>query len=237
MKDEFTYQGDELDLFSHAKRWKSYVAGKIRSYVGGNVLEVGAGPGNFTSYLLNKRASSWTFVEPDPDFASALSRSSGGYSLPVEVIQGTMSNVSGSRSFDSIIYLDVLEHIEDDRSEVQKMIDHLNPGGFIIVLCPAFNFLYSPFDKAIGHYRRYNRKNLLKLFPASVKTIRAGYLDSTGFLASAANRLLLRQSYPGLGQVKFWDRLMVPMSGFTDKLFSRFFGRSILVVVQKTSAR
>ncbi|MEO6933039.1 MAG: class I SAM-dependent methyltransferase, partial [Chitinophagaceae bacterium] len=197
--------------------------------------EVGAGPGNFTSYLLTDRARSWTFVEPDPAFASKLAKSYGDYSLPVEVFQGTILNVGNSRSFDSIIYLDVLEHIEHDDKEIQHMIDHLNPGGFIIILCPAFNFLYSPFDKAIGHYRRYTRTSLLKLFPASLNIRRAVYLDSTGFLASAANKLMLKQSYPSQGQVKFWDRLLVPCSRFTDIVFSRFFGRSILVVAQKAN--
>lgn len=237
MKDDFTYQGNELGLFRHAKHWKSYVAGKIKEYIHGDVLEVGAGPGNFTPYLVNDRASSWSFVEPDAAFASALSKNASVYPIPVEVTEGTLEDIPGSWRFDSILYLDVLEHIEDDRKEVESILDHLKPGGFIIILCPAFNFLFSPFDTAIGHHRRYTKKTLLQLFPSSVKIITAKYLDSIGFLASTSNKLILRQKYPGLGQIKTWDRLMVPLSGFTDRLLSPFFGRAILVVVQKTAGR
>lgn len=57
----------------------------------------------------------------------------------------------------------MLEHIEADAAEMNKAAALLNPGGHIIVLSPAFQFLYNPFDKAIGHYRRYNKRMLKKL--------------------------------------------------------------------------
>src|SRR5260370_30792037 len=78
---------------------------------------------------------------------------------------GTLRNVAAASLYDTILYLDVLEHIADDAAELAAAANHLAPGGHLVVLGPAHQFLFSAFDEAIGHYRRYNSRRLAALTP------------------------------------------------------------------------
>src|SRR5262249_9818557 len=132
-------------------------------------------------------------------------------------------------------YIDVLEHIEDDRGEVARAAAHLVPGGRLVVLSPAHAWLYSDFDAAIGHFRRYDGKSLRALTPPSLKVKSLRYLDSAGLAASGANRFLLRQSMPGRAQIAFWDKCLVPMSRVTDALSAGRLGKSVVAVWERAA--
>jgi hypothetical protein len=115
---------------------------------------------------------------------------------------------------------------------------HLRAGGHLIVLSPAWPFLFSPFDSAIGHYRRYTRASLRSAArPAGLAEKEMIYLDCAGMLASAANRLLLRSSMPTLEQILLWDRRLVPVSERIDRLFGEHIGKTIVGVWEKPDAR
>ena len=136
----------------------------------------------------------------------------------------------GPERFDTLIYIDVLEHIQDDAAELRMAAERLEPGGRLIVLSPAHQFLYSPFDQAIGHYRRYNRGMLEALTPGNCRLERCLYMDSAGLLLSLGNRVLLRQSMPSLEQILFWDRRVIPISKVLDRLTGFRLGKSILAI-------
>jgi SAM-dependent methyltransferase len=150
----------------------------------------------------------------------------------VETVTGMVASLPPLDRFDTAIYIDVLEHIEDDRAELSAVAKHIRPGGHIIVLSPAFQALYSPFDEAIGHYRRYSRSSLLRCAPPGFSLMRVEYLDSLGAILSFGNRTLLRRHYPTLVQILFWDRWVVPLSRLTDRLTGFGIGRTILGVWQ-----
>ena len=114
-----------------------------------------------------------------------------------------------------------------------KASELLLNGGHLIVLAPACNFLFSPFDKAIGHYRRYSAQTLKPVMPGELKLLKLQYLDSGGFFASMANKLLLKQTYPTEKQIQTWDKFMIPVSKWTDKIFFHSFGKSILGIWRK----
>ena len=105
---------------------------------------------------------------------------------------------------------------------------HLQPGGHLVVLSPAHQFLYTPFDRAIGHFRRYSRASLRAAAPPELRETNLIYLDSVGMIASAANRLLLSQSMPSEHQILAWDRLMIPVSRVLDPLFLNRVGKSVV---------
>jgi hypothetical protein len=128
------------------------------------------------------------------------------------------------------MYIDVLEHIEDDAGEIAAAAARLRLGGHLIVLSPAHPWLFSPFDAAIGHWRRYTRKGLRSLGPAGCGLVRLRMLDAVGLLASAANRLLLRSAMPTAGQIALWDRGMVPVSRVIDPVLGHRVGKSVLAV-------
>lgn len=224
----FAYQGQELDLFAHAARWKNYWRSQIRRWISDDVLEIGAGIGANTALLQNENVRSWHCVEPDPELRDRLD---GVISrLPVcSASTGTIRSVSGLH-FDTILYIDVLEHIEADRAELSTAADLLRPGGHLIVLSPAHQFLFSKFDAEIGHWRRYNKASLRACSPAHLALERLFYLDSAGILISMANRLLLRQATPTLRQIQTWDRYVVPVSQALDVVLGHSIGKTIVGV-------
>jgi 2-polyprenyl-3-methyl-5-hydroxy-6-metoxy-1,4-benzoquinol methylase len=223
-----TYVGSELELFSTAHQWKAYWSGRIKPHVTGTVLDVGAGLGASLEVLANEQVSSWRLLEPDPDLTASFKSDK---TFRIDVQNGTLADVD--QTFDSILYIDVLEHIEDDKQELALAADHLNPGGKLIVLAPAHNYLFSPFDSAIGHFRRYNADSLQTIAPTELRQVQLEYLDSIGMLASAANKLLLEQEQPTPTQIHFWDSYIVPVSRVIDPLLLRKLGKSVLAIWQK----
>lgn len=231
----FSYVGKELGLFQNARNWKKYLGNLIRPYLSGRILEVGAGIGANTIHLCDETYFEWICLEPDAELATSISRLISARKLPstCSVLEGTILTLPRQSRFDSIIYLDVLEHILDDMAELTSAAGRLAPDGHLIVVVPAHQWLFTAFDKAIGHYRRYTLPSLLKLAPSSVTTVASFYLDSIGLLASIGNRLFLKSAMPSRRQIALWDRLMVPLSTIVDPLTRYRLGKSIMVVWKK----
>src|SRR5215216_1084233 len=183
MATDQAYIGQELTIFAHAINWKKYYTSIIQSYFGKHVLEVGAGIGATTKVMCDGTQKEWICLEPDLTLRTEIDRLVAEGRLPAccQTRGGFVSDVLPETLIDTIIYIDVLEHIENDRIELETASARLSSGGHLIVLSPAFNFLYSPFDKAIGHFRRYSRKSMLQLSAPFLTVDRILYLDSTGF--------------------------------------------------------
>jgi SAM-dependent methyltransferase len=229
------YPGGELRLFEQARNWKRYWSSFLRPHIRGDAAEIGAGIGANTELLLPRHGSgAWTCAEPDPGQAAELEARmrQRGLLARCEIIADTIRGLAG-RSFDTILYIDVLEHIEDDAAELGRARDLLRPGGRLIVLSPAYPRLYSEFDRAIGHHRRYTKGSLRALTPATLRLRRLAHLDVAGCVSSLSNALLLRQSLPTPGQIRLWDRVLVPCSRALDPLLGYGWGRSVVAVWEK----
>lgn len=231
----YSYVGNELELFAEAVHWKRYFRSAIADRLVGDVLEVGAGIGETARHLLDGRQRSWLCLEPDERLGTRLRAwAEAGDVAPLPAVQiGTTADLDPRSRFDTILYIDVLEHIEDDRAEMARAAELLAPRGTLIVLSPAFQQLFSDFDRSVGHFRRYTRASLAEVMPPSLRQVRLRYLDSVGFLASLSNRALLRQALPTRRQIALWDRVMIPASRVLDPLLARGFGRSVLAVYER----
>jgi cyclopropane fatty-acyl-phospholipid synthase-like methyltransferase len=232
--NDFAYVGGELDLFAHATHWKAYWSERLRAFVGRRVLDVGAGLGA-TARVLAASAERWTCLEPDPELAGRLRGAIGGGELPphCEVVQRFVHDLVPSDQYDTVLYVDVLEHIEHDREQLERSAALLAPGGHVVVLAPAHNRLFSPFDAAIGHHRRYDKRMLRAISPPGCELVSLRYLDSVGLLLSLGNALVLRRNMPTLANIRFWDRLVVPLSRRIDPLLRFTVGKSILAAWRK----
>ncbi len=231
----FSYSGNELENFSLAVNWKAYWSNECKPFLGDEVLELGAGIGATIMALNHKRYRKWVAVEPDKSMCSVLKRANANkeFGAGFKVINGTSASLNAENTFDTILYVDVLEHIEDDFNELEHIQNYLVEGGHIIILAPAHNFLYTAFDKKIGHYRRYNKKMLRSLVPVNMVIKQMRYLDSIGLLASLANRLFLKTDTPTRKQIQLWDNFMVRTSRLVDIMIRYNAGKSILCVLEK----
>jgi SAM-dependent methyltransferase len=231
---EFKYGGSELGLFAAMENWKTYLSRQIRPFLRGDILEVGAGIGSNIRFLEDGGNGRWVCLEPDADLHRQLLKNiaEADSRRKYDAICGTLATLAGQQ-FDTIIYIEVLEHIANDREELNEAASHLRNGGRLIVVAPAHQLLFSAFDVAIGHFRRYNRAMVRNLTPASLQLEQIKYLDCVGMILSAANAFILRQSMPTKAQLGFWDGWMVPLSRLFDRLFLYSVGKTIIAIWRK----
>lgn len=232
----FSYSGEELEVFALAVNWKAYWSRQIGPYLGHRILELGAGLGATAMALNHVACDRWLGLEPDESMYRLISGNLAQRNFPdgYQIRHGTSANLSDTERFDTILYIDVLEHIQDDQEELTRVSQHLVVGGHLVIVAPAHNFLYTPFDRKIGHHRRYNKRLLARIVPSGMSIRRMHYLDSVGMLASLANRLVLKSDTPTEAQIRLWDSVMVRASRWIDPLTFYRFGKSIVCVLQKT---
>lgn len=234
---EHAYIGKELELFSLATNWKRYVKATIGKYLVGDVLEIGAGIGSTTAAMHDGTAHDWVCLEPDFSNAKRLKLvvKRLGYQR-THIIAGQLHALAKNPRFDCLMYMDVLEHIYDDRDHIQAAAELVRRGGHIVILSPAHQWLFSEFDKSIGHLRRYNKEHLRSLMPPGWIQVKIAYLDSVGALLSFGNVTALRQAIPSPWQIAIWDRFCIPVSRIVDLVLRGTCGKSILAVWRKPNS-
>jgi 2-polyprenyl-3-methyl-5-hydroxy-6-metoxy-1,4-benzoquinol methylase len=176
------------------------LVGGNATVITGDVLEVGAGIGKY-QYLDTGGLGRFVALEPDTQLVERLVGALGRGGRKFEAVCGTLESIPAEEQFDTICYIDVLEHIEDDRAELNLAAAHLRPGGRVIVLSPAHQWLFTPFDAAIGHSRRYTRSMATAIRLAASELESCWYLDSNwpGYLGDvsvfSSNRCLRGDSF------------------------------------------
>ena len=134
-------------------------------------------------------------------------------------------------SVDYIFSLNVFEHIEDDTAMFRMICRCLRPGGRFYLYVPAFPILYTSMDRKVGHYRRYRAHLLRKqLEQVGFRVLSARYADSLGFFVTLLYRLIgSRQGDLNQGSIKFYDRILFPLSRLLDKFVGRIFGKNVSI--------
>ena len=222
----------ELEFFDEAKNWRKYQFENVLKYINFSVLEVGPGTGNNVQYYRDK-ASEITLLEINKHMANSLKSK---FDEDKKIIVLNTDIHIQEKTFDTIMYMDVLEHIEDDKKEVNKALKHLNSGGNLIFFVPAYQFLYSDFDKSIGHVKRYSKRFFLSFKKnENISIIELKYFDSMGFFIAVLNKLFNKNKKESIGLgVKIWDKLMF-LSRIMDLIFLNKFGKSLFCIMKKNS--
>ena len=231
------YEGWELSVFDISQNYRSYQFQLIKDFIKGKTAEVGPGNGININFYLNK-VESLDLYEPTKKLFDNLKEKflidqNHNKQKKINIFNRTF--LGASEKYDTIIYLDVLEHIKDDKKEFINAFDNLKEGGYLIINVPAFNILYSEFDKDVQHHKRYNKKDfkeLLNFVDSSYSKLK--YYDSLGFFLSFFSKFLLNKNYKNNFEKKIsiWNKL-IPISKFLDKLIFHFLGKSLMVVVKK----
>ena len=226
---DFKYLGvNVLEQLDSSINYNNYLKKRLKSNLKdkSNVLDFGTGLGTMSSMLKEENIEA-KCVEIDRDLKTRLE--SLGFTVKADIGEYT----DGSFSF--IYSLNVLEHIEDDFKTLRDMYTKLKPSGVLYLYVPAFNVLYSSFDKKVGHYRRYSKGNLRDLLIKSGFEIKKSeYVDSLGFFAALAYKLLGNKSGDlDSSKVRFYDKFIFPISKKLDFFFSGFLGKNLEFVAVK----
>ena len=224
---------DQLHHNSKARNWKQYWTRTIKSFLGKDTLEVGSGEGANIKYLIAGNViENLTSLEPNNKFFEKLKKNIKFKKIKITKLKKRIHDLDRKKKYDCIVYADVLEHIRKDKSEIVFASKYLKTGGRLIIMSPANNFAYSEFDKAVGHYRRYDKKMLKNLKPKNMLIEKYLYLDSLGLVLLLINKFLIKKR-PKYRDFFIWDRFIVPLSVFFDAITFYIFGKSIVCVFKK----
>lgn len=161
--DLYTDSGQKiLHVFSQAPNFNRWMADTIRPYLGAQVLEIGAGMGNLTRELSPKRQR-YVATDIDEQHLTRLKRQLAHFpNLEVHVcnLESKTDFNCFQNQMESIVCLNVLEHVNDDMQGLRNMYESLKPGGRALILVPEGPNLYGKLDEVLGHYRRYSREEL-----------------------------------------------------------------------------
>ncbi len=223
---------ERLDEATNFTRW---VGEEIRPLVRGRALEVGCGTGTYTELLL-RWCDRVVAVDLDPGFVAATGRRFAGEAR-LSVIEGDARRLPDLGPFDTILMLDVLEHIEDDVAMLAGLRARLQTAGRLVLKVPAMPALYGALDAAIGHHRRYTRASLAAAAARAELTL----TQCRAFNLAAApgwwvNGRLLRRTHPPATQLRLYDRL-VPAFRFLDRLTGPPIGTSLIAALARPEGR
>ena len=237
MSKKHVYVGKDLEAMSFAVNYHKWILEEFRPFLGKKFVEVGAGTGSFSEMLIGEKPENLALVEPSEMFAFLEQNISQiETSVIVNYYNSIFSETADNLSEkpDTIIYVNVLEHIEDDAGELQKVYETLETGGHCLIFVPAFMSLYGAFDEKVGHFRRYTKNELEeKARIAGFKIVKSKYFDFVGIFPWYIKYKLLKSDSLESGAVTTYDKFAVPVT----KQFERFLkfpvGKNILTVLQK----
>ena len=225
---KINYDGFELDTFDAAKKFRNYQIYYLKSYIKDPFLEVGAGQGGLTN-LYKKFTKDITLIEPDKKLFQLLRKKFRKQNIKIK--NQTIDKIKFK--YQTIIYFDVLEHIKSDLKEVKIASKKLKKNGNLIFNVPAHQLFYNEFDKAVGHFKRYNKKDFKDIEKKTdLKIEKLIYYDSIGLLFLILNKIFKLKETNLKNKIYFWN-MLIPLSKIIDKLTFNKFGKSLLCVFKK----
>ena len=219
-----------LDIFDNAKVWIKYVHFLNKKYYRNDFLEVGAGIGSFTDNY-EKNIKNIFLTEIDENNLNIL-KSKYKNNLNIKIIEKEVEHIE--EKFNTIAHFNVLEHIKEDKEEIYNCLNKINQNGYLVILVPAHNKLYSNLDKDVGHYRRYEKSFFEKLDLKGNLIVELKYIDCLGYLLYYLNKIFFKdETYPSNFKIFVWDKLFTPITMIIDFLTFYKLGKNILCVIKK----
>jgi SAM-dependent methyltransferase len=234
---EYTLRDQEM--MQAARRYFAWQARIVRRELGRRVAEVGCGVGNFTRHLLDREQV--VSIDTEAECVAQLVRNLGN---PPNVVAQHMDVMDPAfvdlrrHAVDSVVCLNVLEHVRDDRLALRHMAAILPPGGKAILIVPAFEALYGPIDHNLGHFRRYSQTYLRDIASEAgfnVRTLR--YMNSIGCIGWWVNAKIWKRTAQSEQQIRVFDRFLVPVLERVEGIVPPPFGQSLFVVLARNGGR
>lgn len=224
----------ELETMALAVNYHRWTFQVIKPYIGTRVLEVGGGLGEVSQFL--SESSALTILDSDPRCVDHL-RERFAHRKDFRVVEADIAKnlpAELGERFDSVLCINVLEHVEDDCAALRNMYRALQPGGQIVLLVPAHPGIYGTLDQLVGHFRRYSRTGIItKAKDAGFRISRTTYFNSVAAIARYFAGRVARQRETGRRQVVFYDRCVVPVLARLERIVPPPFGQSLILVGRK----
>ena len=240
MQEQWSYPGRELESMAFALNYHRWIRDIFRPYFGKRVVEVGAGSGSFSELILETGPEHLDTIEPSANMYPLLAAhlqhlDSGTIALAHQgTLAGSVDAIRRMGAPDSVVYVNVLEHVEDDRNELARIYSLLRPRGHALIFVPANPWLMGSMDREFGHFRRYTMKELRGKCEAAGFTIRlAAHFDFVGIAPWWLKYCLLKSTTMEPAAVRLHDRWVVPVSRFFETLIPPPIGKNIVLVAGK----
>jgi len=221
-----------------ARPYAGWQISQFHPYLGKRVADIGCGIGQFLPFFEN--AELYAGLEPDPELRAALLEKI----CPPRQILAPVPDITDPRcmealralKLDTLLCVNVLEHIRDDEAALRHMIQGLSPGGHLCLLVPAHPFLYGTLDRLDEHFRRYSKKALsalcLKAGEGRVSILKCHSMNLPGALGWFFKGRLLKETRQKDENYQWMNRLL-PLVAAVEKFIKPPFGMSLVVVARK----
>lgn len=231
----FSYSGTELEAVAEAKNYYDWIIDSFAGRIGERAVEAGAGIGTVADLILQRAAPrELLLIEPDGSNVGHL-RKRFQKDGRVEVRRGYLEEFAPSLKADSVIAVNVLEHVERDADFLRAAHEALVGRGSLLLLVPALPAIFGSLDRAFDHFRRYTRSGLRRqLLDAGFEIETLRYLNMVGVAAWFASGRIFRRTTLGRGQVRFYDRYVIPALRQIETRFNPPIGQSILAIARKS---
>ena len=231
---QFSYSGTELDAVAEATNYYRWIIDSFGPALGSRIVEAGAGIGTVSELVLRRASPQrMLLIEPAENNIPELHRRFDDDDR-VTIHHGYLEDIGDTVGADTVIAVNVMEHVERDDDFLRAARRTLLPGGALLLLVPAMPALYGSLDKAFDHYRRYTRRGLEKSLQAAgfeVETLH--YLNFVGVAAWFAAGRVFRRRTLGRSQVRFYDRWVIPWLRRIESRVHPPVGQSLLAIARK----
>jgi SAM-dependent methyltransferase len=214
---DLTYEGRDLEVLADMPNYYAWIMDRFGPHVRGRVIEYGSGTGTVSARLL-PLADTLTLVEPSPNLVASL-----------------RTRFAGQPRAETIVMVNVLEHVEDDEDALSNLLRALTPGGKLLIFVPALQFLMSRLDLLHGHFRRYHRPDLVgKVSRAGGQVEICRYFDLPGVAPWLVLNKLMGSTTFNPALVRFNDRAMVPLARKMEEYLNPPFGKNLILVARRS---
>ena len=226
----------DLEQMSRAVNYLEYQYEMIKPYLGRRIFEIGTGIGNLTDRILPD-AELVVGLEPNKNCYHELSSRYGGKDSLVlinETLEECRIEDLEINNFDTVLCVNVLEHIENDEAAVQAFYKVLVPEGRLLLVVPSPAWAYGVIDRAVGHFRRYSKARIAEIVKKAGFTVEYyRFFNPIGLIGWIVNSKISGRVKQSDKQIYIFDRIIVPIQNFIEKKLKFPVGQSLLLVAAK----
>jgi phospholipid N-methyltransferase len=233
--NDIRYEGRDLEVLGDMPNYYSWIMDSFADHIHGRVIEYGSGTGTFTERLL-PRATSLVAVEPSGNLLPTLSsrfKSCPDVEICNETLEAHVARQSDN-SCNTVVMVNVLEHIEGDRAALRDLLRILRPDGSLLLFVPALSMLMSKLDRMHGHFRRYHKSELeAKVKATGAAVVQCSYFDAIGVLPWFILNTIMGSTSFNPALVRINDRYVVPLGKRLENSIELPFGKNLILVARK----